>query len=46
MVTGCEPTSVRFTGLLISSPAVEVSYDDPSGMADVANFWKALPLIG
>ena len=40
MITGCEPTSVRFTGLLISSSAVEASYDDPSGMAMLIIFGR------
>ena len=40
MVTGCEPTSVRFTGLVINSSAVEGSYDDPSVIATMLIFGR------
>ena len=42
MVAGCEPISIRFTGLLISSIAVEeLSSACTFRIIDVANFWKA-----
>ena len=40
MVTGCEPISVRFTGLLISNTAVEDSHDDPPGLATLRIFGR------
>ena len=43
MVTGCEPISIRFTGLLISSTAVEEldrCHYAPSGIATLLIFGR------
>ena len=42
MVTGCEPTSVRFTGLLISSTALAEVLDAKFHIVNTCKFLEGL----